>query len=229
MLLLPLFLIVHRHGWTNRKIDCLHLQKLLLPPSPSIVFNHSTIKLAGNVHWTKTGTTSALIECLEPSNAIGIHTENVCASFETIAGEMNGEKMNQKILETMNDKIGIKTKNVPCGIKSSCHLIANTKVIDATVITAVTKSDGNGMSKTKLMWSNGRIKSIGSVIDKEGKYGLTQFAYGIVDKEKNLENIKKSFDSHKFRRLMEYCAVGQLTVNYKIISLFKKDFWKEFI
>ena len=82
----------------------------------------------------------------------------------------------------------------------------------------------------KFMWSNGRIKSIGSVIDKEGTYGLTQFAYGIVDKkEENLENIKKAFDSDKFRRLMEYCAVCQLTVNYKIIALFKKDFWKEFI
>lgn len=91
------------------------------------------------------------------------------------------------------------------------------------------KKDGNGMNKKKLMWSNGRIKSIGSVIDKEGKYGLTQFAYGIVDKEENLENIKKAFDSNKFRRLMEYCAVCQLTVNYKIIELFKKDFWKEFI
>lgn len=91
------------------------------------------------------------------------------------------------------------------------------------------KNNGNGMNKKKLMWSNGRIKSIGSVIDKEGKYGLTQFAYGIVDKEENLENIKKAFDSHNFRRLMEYCAVCQLTVNYKIIALFKKDFWKEFI
>lgn len=91
------------------------------------------------------------------------------------------------------------------------------------------KSDGNGMNKYKLMWSNGRIKSIGSVIDKEGKYGLTQFAYAIVDKIEHLENIKTAFDSYKFRRLMEYCAVGQLTVNYKIISLFKKDFWKQFI
>lgn len=81
----------------------------------------------------------------------------------------------------------------------------------------------------KFMWSNGRIKSIGSVIDKEGKYGLTQFAYGIVDEEENFENIKKAFDSNKFRRLMEYCAVCQLTVNYKIIALFKKDFWKEFL
>ena len=28
---------------------------------------------------------------------------------------------------------------------------------------------------------------------------------------------------------MELCAVGQLTVNYKVISIFKKDFWKDFI
>ena len=28
---------------------------------------------------------------------------------------------------------------------------------------------------------------------------------------------------------MELCAVGQLTVNYKVISIFKKDFWKVFL
>ena len=88
---------------------------------------------------------------MEPSNAIGIQTENVSATYETIAGEMNGEKgyqkMNQKILETMNDKIGITTKNVPCGMKSPRQLIANTKLMDAIVITAVTKSDGNGMGR----------------------------------------------------------------------------------
>ena len=118
---------------------------------PSIAFNHSTVKLVGTVHWTKTGTSSALIARLEPSNAIGIQTENVSATFETIADKMNGEKgyqkMNQKILETMNDKIGITTKNVPCGMKSPRQLIANTKVIDATVITAVTKSNENEMGR----------------------------------------------------------------------------------
>jgi hypothetical protein len=91
------------------------------------------------------------------------------------------------------------------------------------------KNNGIGINKKKLIWSNGRIKSIGSFIDKDGIYGLTQFAYAIVDEEENLENIKKAFDSYNFRRLMEYCAVCQLTVNYKIIGLFKKDFWKEFI
>jgi hypothetical protein len=82
---------------------------------------------------------------------------------------------------------------------------------------------------SKLIWSNGRISSIGSYVDENGKYGLTQFSYAIVDEKKNLPEIKKAFDSKEFRYLMELCAVGQLTVNYKIISIFKKDFWKEFV
>ena len=81
----------------------------------------------------------------------------------------------------------------------------------------------------KFIWSNGRISSIGSYIDETGEYGLTQFSYAIVDEPKNLPLIKKAFDSIEFRNLMESCAVGQLTVNHKIISLFRKDFWKEFI
>ena len=81
----------------------------------------------------------------------------------------------------------------------------------------------------KLIWSNGRISSIGSYIDDKGEFGLTQYSYAIVDEVKNLPLIKKAFDSKEFRTLMEHCAVAQNTINYKIISLFKKDFWKEFI
>jgi hypothetical protein len=81
----------------------------------------------------------------------------------------------------------------------------------------------------KFIWSNGRISSIGSYIDINGDYGLTQFAYAIVDKPENLQGIKMVFDSKDFRNLMELCAVGQLTINYKVISIFKKDFWKVFI
>ena len=81
----------------------------------------------------------------------------------------------------------------------------------------------------KFIWSNGRISSIGSYVDINGDYGLTQFAYAIVDKPENLQKIKEVFDTKDFRNLMELCAVGQLTVNYKVISIFKKDFWKDFI
>jgi hypothetical protein len=81
----------------------------------------------------------------------------------------------------------------------------------------------------KLIWSNGRISSVGSYIDKTGEFGLTQFAYALVDNVEILPLIKQAFDSPKFRKLMENCAVGQLTINYKLLSTFRKDFWKEFI
>ena len=81
----------------------------------------------------------------------------------------------------------------------------------------------------KVIWSNGRISSVGSYIDETGEFGLTQFSYAIVDDIETLPLIKKAFDSNKFKRLMELCAVGQLTINYKVISTFRKDFWKEFI
>jgi hypothetical protein len=63
----------------------------------------------------------------------------------------------------------------------------------------------------KLIWSNGRIISIGCIVDKDGKYGLSQFAYGLVESPENLESIKNIFDSAEF------------------LELFKKDFWKEFL
>jgi hypothetical protein len=85
------------------------------------------------------------------------------------------------------------------------------------------------LGKSKLIWSNGRIMSVGSVIDENGDFGLTQFSYGIIDEPKNLPLIKKVFDSKIFRDLMEDCAVSDMSINRKIIGTFKKDFWKYFL
>ena len=82
---------------------------------------------------------------------------------------------------------------------------------------------------SKLVWSNFRISSAGSMIDINGEYALTQFSYGIVDEPNNLPNIKKAFDNKKFRDLMEACAVSDMSINRKVIATFRKDFWKEFV
>jgi len=79
----------------------------------------------------------------------------------------------------------------------------------------------------KLIWSNGG--NSGSYVDRNGDYGLAQYAYAIVDKPENLQKIKEVFDTKDFRNLMKLCAVGYNSVNYKVISIFKKDFWKEFL
>lgn len=79
----------------------------------------------------------------------------------------------------------------------------------------------------KVIWSNG----LGTypIIDENGKYGLTQFSYGIIDDKENLNNIKLSLENTNFIKLMEYVKFTNNKYNYKVIALFKKDFWKEFI
>jgi len=43
-----------------------------------------------------------------------------------------------------------------------------------------------------LFFFNGRISSANYFIDKEGKYGLTQFSYGVLDNIENFDNIYKA-------------------------------------
>jgi hypothetical protein len=81
----------------------------------------------------------------------------------------------------------------------------------------------------KLIWGNGRIKSVGSHIDIDGENGLTQFAYAIIDEPQNLVKLKNVFDSIEFRTLMENGSIGDMSINRKIIATFRKDFWKEFL
>lgn len=78
----------------------------------------------------------------------------------------------------------------------------------------------------KLIWSNGA--NPGSLIDADGIYGLTQFAYAIVDTPTNLPYIKAVFDTPEFRDLMETCTFGQGHINYKVLKLFRKNAWNVF-
>jgi hypothetical protein len=70
-------------------------------------------------------------------------------------------------------------------------------------------------------------------IDYNGEYGMTQFAYGIVDEVENLEKIKKVLESDEFQQInlaTKFAATAGNPLAYpRIISLFRKDFWKEFI
>lgn len=70
-------------------------------------------------------------------------------------------------------------------------------------------------------------------IDYEGKYGLTQFAFGIIDTADNLSKIEKVIKSKEFQKInlsTKYVATaGNPLIYPKIIKLFRKDFWKEFL
>jgi type I restriction-modification system DNA methylase subunit len=72
-----------------------------------------------------------------------------------------------------------------------------------------------------------------SFIDYDGKYGLTQFAFGIVESIDNLPKIEKVLKSKEFQKInlsTKYVATaGNPLIYPKIIKLFRKDFWKEFL
>lgn len=80
---------------------------------------------------------------------------------------------------------------------------------------------------SKLIWTNG----LGTypIVDMNGEYGLTQFSYAIVDKTENLEKIKNAMEHDRFLKMCEYIKFTNNKYDYKIIGLFKKDFWKSFI
>ena len=83
----------------------------------------------------------------------------------------------------------------------------------------------------KLIFGNGTNPT--SIIDREGQYGLTQFAFGIVDSPENLPLIERAIKSEKFQKInknTKYVATaGNPLVYPKIVELFRKDFWREFI
>jgi hypothetical protein len=79
----------------------------------------------------------------------------------------------------------------------------------------------------KVIWANG---SSGVIIDINGDYGLTQFSRAIVDEPENLENIKKALESERFiKEVMLFKNGLGHKYNNKVISMLKKDFWREFI
>ena len=81
----------------------------------------------------------------------------------------------------------------------------------------------------KMIWSDGRVISVGSFVDTNGDYAMNQFQFSIVDEVDILHKIKTAFDSNEFRKLMEYCAVSNMAINHKVIATFRKDFYKQFL
>jgi hypothetical protein len=69
-----------------------------------------------------------------------------------------------------------------------------------------------------------------AVIDMEGFIGTTSHSMAIqVDSLEEAENIKKCLLSTEFKLFINSCLFGNFQINYALFTLFKRDFWKEFI
>jgi hypothetical protein len=78
----------------------------------------------------------------------------------------------------------------------------------------------------KIIWGNSA--STGFYLDETGEYGMTQFAYALVDTVDNLKKIIKVLDKH-YDEISSMTNVVGSGLNHKVLSLFRKDFWKDFL
>ena len=86
---------------------------------------------------------------------------------------------------------------------------------------------GEHFNTPKIIWGNG---SSGLIVDINGDYGLTQFAHGIADEPENLPLIERALKNERFiSKIMLFKNGLGDKYNRKVISLFRKDFWKEFV
>ena len=79
---------------------------------------------------------------------------------------------------------------------------------------------------SKVIFGFGGINDV--VIDMEGKYGMTQHAYGIeVTSEKEALSLKKCLESDKFDEILQSCLYSQYIIDWCMFIDMKQDFWKE--
>jgi 16S rRNA G966 N2-methylase RsmD len=67
------------------------------------------------------------------------------------------------------------------------------------------------------------------LVDENGLYGITQFSFGIVETPENLNNLKTALKSDRFQEIIKNIPNNSQAINHKILSKFRKDFWREFI
>jgi hypothetical protein len=86
-------------------------------------------------------------------------------------------------------------------------------------------NDRGHYGTSKVIFGSG---ATGFITDEKGKYALTEWATGIVDKVENLQKIIKALESSKFADLIKAISVSKAEINRKVLKYFKKDFYKYF-
>jgi hypothetical protein len=154
-------------------------------------------------------------------------------SFDTVVSLISqGDKETVEVLYSRSD-YGTDKQNVSKTQSDEFpYPVVYSVLSDGTVNFMYSSTDQKGhFGIPKLILGNGANPTC--FIDYDGDYGMTQFAYGIVDTVENLEKIKDVISSDRFQKVnlaTKYVATaGNPLVYPKILKTFRKDFWKEFI
>jgi hypothetical protein len=77
----------------------------------------------------------------------------------------------------------------------------------------------------KYIVSNGA----GFFKDVKGEYGLTEWAYAVPCKVNEMDIVEQAFNSKDLNTIFDAIALTAKKYNNKVLKVFKKDFWKDFI
>jgi hypothetical protein len=141
-----------------------------------------------------------------------------------------------KLLISNNNKINILSSRSAYGHDKKWMSSINNDIYTHPCIYSINKKNEPSIRYSKIN-TNGHFNEIkfifsngaGFICDTDGIYGLTQWSYAIVDKKENLSKIEKTFRSEKFNKIKNAIQLDSSSYNIKIMKLFKKDFYTEFI
>jgi len=236
---------IHPIGWRNVSGDYKELQKLI--KSKNLIYLNINDVNEGQKVFGKTTPFDWFI--LENKNYEGKTIINQTNNIDTIIDINNLEFIPNSNIEKVLKLISNNTDSVEVLYSRSAYGTdkknTNSEKSDEYKYPCVYSIVGN--NEPNLFYSNtnqnghfgipklilGNGSNPKCFIDYDGEYGMTQFSYGIVDTIENLEKIKKVLESDEFQEInlaTKFVATAGNPLAYpRIISLFKKDFWKEFI
>jgi len=237
--------MVHPGGWRDLDGPFKEVQNLL-KERQMLYLNTHTFKDGLNLFKAKTNYDYYLLKNSKNNNTITsvicednseeeinikdlelIPGENISFIYNLIAkdGEDKVNILSNSLYHTQSgEKSGLLSKNKTDTHKYPCVYMVSYKNEPTFWYSNTNKGH---FGSAKVIWANG---SSGVITDKEGKYGLTQFSRAIIDDVENLEYIEKALKNQDFiDKVMLYKHGLGHKYNNKIISMLRKDFWKEFI
>lgn len=237
---------VHPDGWRRVGGDFINVKSLLKSKQISYLEVHNTddgVKTFGaNTTYdfyclhNVSNTMFTKIKCMDGTtqrvdiSKMEFIPNGMYKEFEKLLAKDGEEKVNALFSRSAygNDKPHM-SKEQNDEFKYPCSYVTYK---DGSMKCLFSKTNTNGhFGIPKVIWSNGGASS--PVVDNIGEYGLTNFSYAIIDEPKNLPFIQKAMLNPDFMELMSFSdgitGVGRHRYNFKAISLFRKDFWKEFL
>lgn len=81
---------------------------------------------------------------------------------------------------------------------------------------------------SKVIFGQAGINDV--VIDMKGKYGLTDNAIGIkIINMKDACQLKNVLMNVKFNNIIKSCSFGNFRIDWRLFTMFKQNFWQEFL